>query len=54
MPTRTKEAVAVLSMAKDAEQVPGVGTRVSANTFWLTDNDALLDEYKEDKNGFNV
>jgi hypothetical protein len=47
LPTKTKEAVAVLSMGKDSERIPGVGTKVTEKAYWLLDNESLLEEYKD-------
>jgi len=49
MPTKTKEAVAVLKMNQDGEKTEGIGRRVSENTFWLEDNPVILAEYEEER-----
>ena len=49
LPSRTKEAVALLTLCDDNQAVKAVGRRVSRDTFWLDDNPALLAEYKKEK-----
>lgn len=45
MPERTRVSVAVLRMYPDNEKVPGIGRRISDNTFWLDDSPEIMEEY---------
>ena len=48
MPTKTQEAIAALSMCPEKGRIAGLGMRVSATTFWIDDDDALLKEYEDE------
>lgn len=47
MPTKTREAVSVLRMHKDGEQVTGYGQRVSESTYWIDSTPEVMEEYDE-------
>ena len=48
MPRKTKEAVAVLAMCANGEQVSSYGTRVSESTYWIDSTPERLEEYDHD------
>ena len=45
LPWNTQVQVSILRMCYDGEVVTDVGTRVSANTFWLTETKTVMGDY---------
>jgi len=50
LPPVTQERVALLRMLNDYESMDAIGSRVSERTYWLNDDEVLLNEYKEIEN----
>ena len=45
IPTKTQEAVALLSMCTDGEVMAGVGQKISCSSYEVDDTDEILGEY---------